>query len=225
MSLLRVLHLGGVGAGRVREVLSAVQLLHLPARSADRRARERGGVGAHIGDVAVFVESLSDAHRAGGTKSHLATGFLLQGRRAKRGVRRATVGLSLHTAHLEVGVVQCLDEAFGTRLIEVNDGLVLEQSVSAEVFAAGHSHVVDRVQFGREHPLVMTGTSIERALDVPVGSTRERHALALAVNDQSSRHRLHAPRRESTHHLAPQHRANFVAVEPVKNATSFLGFD
>ena len=61
--LLGVLDLRGVGPRRVGQVLRAVQLPDLVAGGTDRAARERRGVGAHVGDVAVLVEPLRDRHR------------------------------------------------------------------------------------------------------------------------------------------------------------------
>ena len=93
--LLGVLHLGGVGARGVGEVLGAVQLAHLVARRADRGARERRGVGTHVGDEAVLVEPLRDRHRHAGAHPELAAGLLLQrggaeGRRTASGGRAWT---------------------------------------------------------------------------------------------------------------------------------------
>ncbi len=62
VGLLRVLDLAGVLARRRVHVLLAVELAGLVARGVDGRLRQRGRVGTHVGDVAVLVQPLRDAH-------------------------------------------------------------------------------------------------------------------------------------------------------------------
>ena len=75
---LRVLGLGRIVTGLRRQRLRA----ELPG---DRVADDRDGLGAdlhavgpHVGDVALFVESLRDAHRMAGGEAELARRLLLQ---------------------------------------------------------------------------------------------------------------------------------------------------
>ena len=95
VGLLRVLHLAGVLPRRRVHVLLAVELAGLVARGVDGRLRQRRRVGTHIGDVAVLVQPLRDAHRALGGEPQLAAGLLLQRRGHERRVRPAGVGLLL----------------------------------------------------------------------------------------------------------------------------------
>ena len=46
--------------------------------------------------------------------------------------------------------------------------------------------------------------------------------LALAINNESQRNALHAPRAESTSHLLPEHRADHVAHDAVQDAARLL---
>ena len=75
---------------RRNEVL-AEELGDLRAGGGDRRFGERRRVGAHVGDVARFVEALSDAHRRLRGEAELPARLLLERRRAERRGRLAAV--------------------------------------------------------------------------------------------------------------------------------------
>ncbi len=150
--LLGVLDLGGVGARRVGQVLRPVELADLVARRRDRGLRQRGRVGAHVGDVAALVEPLGDRHRHRRAHAELAARLLLEGGGAERRVRRAAVGLRLHRPDGVRRVVQRLDQALGAGAVEVDPVLLaLQLAVRPEVGAAGDARLVDRVQPRREH--------------------------------------------------------------------------
>ena len=102
---------------------------------------------------------------------------------------------------------------------------LLELAVLAEVGAAGHAGAVEGVEAGGEHPLLVPGAGVEGALEVPVRRGGEAHPLPLAVDDQPGRDRLHAAGGQAAHHLAPQHRADLVAVEAVEDPTGLLRLD
>jgi hypothetical protein len=70
--LLGVLDLAGVDARGVRDVIASVQLGGLLAGRGDRGLGERHRVGAHIGDVAVLVQSLRHRHGVLGREAQLA---------------------------------------------------------------------------------------------------------------------------------------------------------
>ena len=226
VGLLGVLHLRGVGPRLVGDVLRAVQLAGLVARRVDRGLRQRRGVGAHVGDEAVLVEPLRDRHGARGAVAELAGGLLLQRGGAERRVGLAAVGLRLDRADLERGVAQAVDQRLGPGAVQVHDVRAgLELAERGEVAAAGHPPLVDRVQLGREHPLVVLGAGVEGALEVPVRRGAERHPLALPVDDQPGRDGLHAARGQAGHDLLPQHRGDLVAVEPVEDPAGLLRLD
>ena len=53
----------------------------------------------------------------------------------------------------------------------------------------------------------------------------ERHPLALALDDEPRRDRLHAAGGEPLHHLPPEDRRDLVAVEAVEDAARLLRVD
>ena len=226
MRLLGVLDLGRVGPRRVGQVLRAVQLAHLRAGRLDGRARQRRRVGAHVGDEAVLVEPLGHRHRRRRAHAELAGRLLLERRGAERRVGLPAVGLRLDRADGVRRVAQRVDERLGVGPAEVHPVLLRrELAVLAEVGAAGDAHLVDGVQLGGEHPLLVLLAGVEGALEVPVGRDPERHPLALTVDDHAGRHRLHAAGGEAGHHLAPEHRRDLVAVEAVEDAAGLLRLD
>ena len=228
MRLLGVLDLGGVGAGRVGEVLGAVQLADLAARRVDRCPRQGRGVGTHVGDEAVLVQPLRHRHRGRGAHAELAAGLLLQRRGAERCVRRAAVGLGLHRAHVVRRVAQAVDQPLGPGPVEVDDlvaGRRLQLSVGTEVGAAGDPGAVEGVELGGEHPLLVLAAGVERALEVPVRREPERDPLPLPVDDQPGRDRLDAAGGQAGHDLLPEDRRDLVAVEPVEDPARLLGLD
>ncbi len=68
----------------LRQVVATVQLAHLGAGGIEGLSRQVGGVRAHVGDVAVFVQRLGRRHRALRRVAKLAPGFLLQRRGDER---------------------------------------------------------------------------------------------------------------------------------------------
>ena len=61
------------------------------------------------------------------------------------------------------------------------------------------------------------GRRLERGVDVPVARRHERHALALALDDEADHRALHPARRQPPVDAPPQHRRHLVAVEPVED--------
>ena len=56
-------------------------------------------------------------------------------------------------------------------------------------------------------------------------AARKAHPLALALDDEPRRDRLHAAGREPRHDLLPEDRRDLVAVEPVEDAARLLRVD
>src|SRR3546814_11381809 len=75
---LRLLSRGGVDARFVRHVAGVVACRERPPRAGDRFRRHVDAVGPHVGDGAVLVELLGDAHRVAGGETELARRLLLQ---------------------------------------------------------------------------------------------------------------------------------------------------
>src|SRR5262249_40181568 len=106
LRLLRVLHLAVVLARPLGDILRPVELPSLVARRLQRRFGERRRVGAHIGDVAVLVQTLCDAHRRLRRETELAARLLLERRRHERRRRSTRVRLLLDVANREQGAVE-----------------------------------------------------------------------------------------------------------------------
>ena len=122
VGLLGVLHLAGVLTWRIRHELRAVELLGLSAGGLDACVGQGRGVRTHISNVAVFVQTLRDAHSALRGKAQLAAGFLLQRRGHKRWVRTARVRLLLNPGDLHAGADQTVSQVLGALLVQHNRG-------------------------------------------------------------------------------------------------------
>ncbi len=227
--LLGVLHLAGVLARRRRDVLLAVELARLVARRVDRRLRQRRRVGTHIGDVAVLVEPLRDAHRALRGEPQLAAGLLLQRRRHERRIRTPGVGLLLRRRHRQLRAPQSRGQLGRARLVQDHDLVGLAQLTQrVEIAAGGDPQAVDVGQPGGEGGrlgLRVGHAGVQLGDDVPVRRAAERHAVAFALHDDAGGHRLDPARRQLGRDLLPQHRADLVAVQPVQDAAGLLRVD
>ncbi len=71
----------------------------------------------------------------------------------------------------------------------------------------------------------LEGARVERRDDVPVLGGAELDPLALALDDEARRDRLHAAGREALHHLPPEDGRDLVAVEPVEDPACLLRVD
>ena len=204
--LLRILDLAVVLPRRCVYELGAVKVSGLGTRSVDRRLTQRRRVGTHVGDVAVLVQPLCDAHRAIGGEAQLATGLLLQRRGHERCIRLARVGLLLHRRDRHVGAVEGRGQRGRPLAIEHDDTVrALQVASRIEVAACRDPRVVDGHQPRREGARRRRLTGVERRVDVPVLRRHESHALPLAFDDDARRDRLHAARRQLRHDLLPQH--------------------
>ncbi len=217
--LLCVLHLARVLARRFRDRVGAVELDRLLARCGERRLGQRRRVGAHVGDVAVLVQALGDAHRRLRSEAQLAARLLLQRRGHERRGGPARVRLLVGRADRERDALELRGELARRRLVETGEVSGLERAVLGEVAALNDALSVQRCEPSLE------GTGVEQPFDVPVLGGHEGSPLALPLDDEPDGHRLHAPGRESLHDLLPEHRRDFVAVEPVEDAPRLLGVD
>ena len=232
VGLLRVLHLAGVLPRGVRDERRAVQFLGLLARRGDTGRRERRRVGTHIGDVAVLVETLRDAHRPLRGEVQLAPGLLLQRRGHERRVGTPRVRLLLHIGDRHGRPGQRGRQRLGTCLVQHRDiglGLTgLQLAVIVEVTALGDACTVDgdevRVELSRVGGGVLAPVAgVQRRGEIPIAGPDERHPLALAADDDAGGDGLHTAGGQPRHDLLPQHRGDLVAVEPVEDAAGLLG--
>ena len=225
VGFLRVLDLAGVLTRRRMHVFRTVQLGGLRTSGSDRRLRESRRVGTHVGDVAVFVQTLCDAHCTLGRETKFASGFLLERRRHERRVRLARVRLVLGGGNREVDALQRFRETTRVRLVEHGDRAALELSVSSEIATGGDTRTVDGDQARTETTRAGLCTGVERRGNIPVRRRLERHPLAFTLDDDASGHRLDAAGRELRHDLLPENRADLVTVETVEDAAGFLSID
>ena len=200
VGLLGVLGLLGVGARRGRQELVAVELGNLGAGGGERGGRERGAVGAHVGDVAALVEPLGQAHHLLGREAQLAAALLLHGGGDEGGLGRAAVALLLQRADREGAPIEAGGEGAGGRLVE-EPGVGGEEAQLVEVLAGGDAAAGDLGERRGEG----RGGRVPGG-DVPVGAGAEAHALQLALDDQLDGGRLDAAGRELGADLAPEHR-------------------
>ncbi len=225
--LLRVLDLLLVHPGRVGDVLGAVEVARLLTCGGEGGGRQGRAVGPHVGDVAVLVEPLRDPHRVLAREAQLAGRLLLECRGGEGRGGAPRVGLLGDRAHAHPGVGaergEGIGDARGARLVELDRLGVGQGAVVGEVPARRDALTVDARQPRRE-PLGLAARR-ELAVDVPVGRRDEGHPLALPLDDHPGRDGLDPTGGQPRPDLAPQHRRDLVAVEPVEDAAGLLGVD
>ena len=223
--LLGVLHLAAVVPGLGRHVGVAVQVAGLRPGRGQRRLGQVRRVGTHVGDVAVLVQPLGHPHGDLGRPAQLAAGLLLQRRGHERRVRPAPVRLLLDPGDRELGVGQPGGQPAGAGLVQVQHRRGRTSGGRVEVPAGGDPLVAEGDQGGPEGLRVvgLADGRREGALDVPVVGGPEGHPLALPLDHDPGRHRLHPAGGQLRQHLLPQHRGDLVAVEPVQDPPGLLG--
>ena len=225
VGLLRVLDLGRVHTRLVGHVLPAEELLGLRTRRIDGLARQLHRVGTHVGDETALVQLLGHAHRRLRAHAELAAGLLLHRRGAEGRVGLAGVGTRLDRRDGELRVLEALRDGLRGRLVQRHGALGDQRTSGVEVTAGGDAGTIEGGQTRREVTGVGLGAGVEDRLEVPVGRGAEGDALTLTVDDQTGGDRLHTARRQLRHDLLPQHGADLVAVETVKDSTRLLGID
>ena len=220
MGFLGVLHLAGVLTWRIRHELCAVELLGLSAGGLDACVGQSRGVRTHISNVAVFIQTLRNAHGALRGKAQLAASFLLQRRGHKRWVRAARVRLLLYPGDLHAGADQTVSQVLGALLVQ-HDRRADQLAGIREIATLRDLFTVDGGQLRRE----LVRLSIRRIhlrSQIPIFGGDECHALALALHDHAGGHRLHASGGQARHDLLPQHRRDLIAIQAVQHAARFL---
>ncbi len=129
--------------GRSGTYSGAVQLARLAAGRGDGLVRQRRRVGPHVGDVAVLVQPLRDAHRLPGGEPQLAARLLLQGRRRERRGGPAGVRLLLDARGRA-------NAARSKRLGERGRGRLVEMDDAAAACGRGQYPAVVEVPAGRD---------------------------------------------------------------------------
>ena len=226
MRLLCVLHLLGVGTRLIGQVGGAVALRDQRASCGDGRVRQRRRVGSHVRDEPVLVQTLRERHGLRRREPELASGLLLQRRGHERWIRPTRVRLAFDAAHRDRSIDQRVSQHHAGGLVEQHDTVAGDLTGRVEVATGDDLAAVDLQQRCAERGLVGLGRGVtEPALEVPVRAGHEAHPLALPLDDDADRHRLHATGRQAAHDLLPEHRADLVAVQPVEDAPRLLGVD
>ena len=122
VGFLSILALARVHSRLVRHALGAIERTRLRSRGRDCLLREVERVGTHIGDVAVLVQPLRNAHCLASGEAKFARRLLLQGRGAERG--RGPTGVRLRVNRGDDDgdrrVAKRLGERLGGLLVECN---------------------------------------------------------------------------------------------------------
>ena len=207
MRFLRILGLGRVNPRLVRDIARVIARRDGFPRGRNRLVGHLHPVGAHVGDQPVLVERLGEPHRVARGKAQFARGLLLQRRGGER--RRRVAGQRLGLDRLD-GEAAVLDDLSGRgRAAFVADRQALD-------FVA-----IERDQPRREWRAI----GLEARHHRPIFLRPEQLDLALAVDDQAQRDRLHPPRRLGAGELAPQDRREREPDQIIERAAGAVGVD
>ncbi len=214
--LLRVLRLGLVFVDAVGQRFFAEAGADRVADLGDRVLRQRHRIGAHVGDVARFVQALRGLHRAPRCESELARRFLLQRRGGEWRRRIAALRLALDAVHRQHAARGRDDRALGlARLRLAGDRETAPLRVGFDLLAA----VLDEPRGKLRLVLGRIG------LDGPVFQALEAGDLGLALADQAQRNALHAAGRESRLDFLPQQRRQVEANQVIERTARLLRVD
>ena len=215
--LLRVLGLGLVDPGLVRQVAVAVAPGDQLARRRDRLVRHADAVGPHVGDQAdgfaahldAFIELLGYAHGSGRPEAQLARGLLLQGRGGEGRLRIALAALGFDARD---GEAAC---AFQHRHGLLRLGFAVQvELVELAALQVGEPRVEGRgfegIQGRRDRPVLLRPEGLD---------------LGLPLADQPQGHRLHAAGGAAARQLAPQHGRQREADQIVERTACQVGLN
>ena len=187
MRFLSVLGFVRVHARLVCDVLGAVQITRLVAGRIECLLRQLYGVGSHIGDEAVLVKALRDAHGALRSPAIAVGSFLLQCRGDERGFGLALLRLLHDRANGELASGQVSGQSRGYALIQHDHVGLLRAPLLIEVTRAlSDLLAVDRVEASLER------LGVEDSGDVPVARGLEGDAFTFAMDHETHRDGLHA---------------------------------
>ena len=211
---------GGTG-----EELGAVPIGDGGPGQVDGLRGEVGGVRTHVRDPAVLVEALGGVHGPAGGPAQLAVGLLLE-RRGGEGGRGPLLERGLGDLADGPGdALKGLRQISGLLLVEDERGLVallLEVAgVRIKVPALGQPPTAELHQVA----LVAALVGGEGALQIPPVGGDELQPGPLTGHDEAHGDGLHPARGEAGLHLAPEHRGDVVAEQPVDDAPRLLSPD
>ncbi len=228
--LLRARHLRRILLGLVGKVPLAEMLHDGFARGLDRLLGKRHRIGTHIGDETILVQPLRGTHGLPRTHAETVARGLLQRRCGERGKRTTAIRLRLHGGDGERRGFQRFRDGVGPNRIQLDDVVLHRRrsQLAVRTVILGTSQTTPRQ---RHHARVEQGVlavrvrRLQRGGRIPIRGAHERHALTLALDDQTGGDGLHASSGKPRPHLAPQHRGKLVTIQTVQNTTRFLGVD
>ena len=200
--------LAGIRVGLGRQIARAVGAFDVRAHRGHGLAREVGGVGSHVGDVAGLVQALRQCHSPAHPEPESRRRGLLQRRGDERRPGAGVGRLVLPARHAEAAFAQARLRCRG-----------LLRGARAEVLALRFDDLetVSRLR-GIPGPRQVG----ER---LPILLRHEGADSALALHDQAHGDGLHAARGQPAGDLGPQERRQFEAHHPVEKAARLLGVD
>ena len=177
--LLRILHFRAEHAGLRREHVVAVHLADGVTHLAHRLGGKNHRVGTHVGDEAVLVKALGDAHHLSARQAQFPAGFLLESARHEGCLGRRTVGLVLDADDRERLAGERGDQFVRTRFGD-DDDVGSRVAPLVEVLAGGNALAIECGETCREGRR-RRGFGI----DVEVSGGTEGDAFAFTFDDET----------------------------------------
>ncbi len=207
MRFLRIFRFRRVMTRLVGDIACVIAIGDRLTRGRNRAAVHLHAVGAHVSDRAILIQALRDSHGVIGGKAQLARRFLLQGGGGEGRRRIAGGGFGLDAGHAEA---PRLDIGLGRKRIAfVADGEPVDLVPAPPAQPRGERRAV-MLKGGGHRPIFLGA---------------ERLDLALALDDQPQRDRLHPPRRFGAGQLAPQHRRERKPDQIIERAARAVSVD
>ena len=207
VGFLRVLRLGFVVARLFGQVVPAVAVRDRLARIGNRAGVHLHPVGPHVGDRTRLIQGLGHPHGVAGGKAQLPRRFLLQ-----RGGGERRIGIA--PGRLRLDLLDPEGRRFHQGLGAQRDAFLAKAQLVELLALEAHQPC------GKFRPALL-----QPGNDRPVFLRAECLNLALALDDQTQRDRLHPARALGAGQLAPQHRGQREAEQVVQRAAGKVGVD
>ena len=225
MRLLCVGCFGLITTGGWGQKLCPIHFLDSTAGSLDRFFAQVDRVGAHVGDVAVFVEILGDAHGLARAEPQLAVGFLLQRAGGERRVGR-TGGLFLFDfGDSPDPAQQLLAQRLCLLLVEQQNFFACNNlaGLLVKIAAAGDTATVYCGERGLEAVAGLVWAFVKLGLEIPVLAGHKRSALTFSQHQQTHSDTLDTACRKFGGNFAPEQRRDGVPDQAVQDSPGLLG--
>src|SRR5579872_5975705 len=213
-------------------ILGAEAIDDVLARHHLRGLRQARRIGAHVGDQAdrafahvdAFIQTLRDLHRLAHAHLQAARCLLLQRAGRERAARIIAPFAAFDRVDEEAFAAQPLGERVGVFFARDIDRFVADrgQHIGGQVVLRSG----DRYQVGVEGVVrIVVSVRPQARAHRPVTMPHERFDLALAVDDQLDRHRLHASGGQAAAYFAPQQWRDLVAYQTIEDPARLLRVD